>query len=359
MKLIQYITALVFLFQFSNSPTAAQTLVNDTLKISFTGFKNIKSDVFIDSIIDMRNKAPDILGKFEKNKYVFIPVDLLLNTETPFCEEIYRTIEFSAGTNEPAKFRLALNRLKLSRQTKSLIYPRYLLNSTVNVYEYNERQKPELLGFLLYESAFRSRPFFGPGLKEGFESVIDKWRKEMVSDLEFLSKNLNSGKTPGLYNFRKDLRNVKQVNMIAGIDVISGTECRMADGEILFSQREAKRRFFRNGYTVRYRNGDSYDSIEFGMYNDYLIHRCSPGIILRAKSQFMVGVNRWNDFETEEHKLWDAVIADYSLSQSIIYNPLDRHSVTFGLGLMENVYYIYSQKIKFQFGLLVNLGLKL
>jgi hypothetical protein len=147
--------------------------------------------------------------------------------------------------------------------------------------------------------------------------------------------------------------------MVAGLDFSVGTQGLMMDGDIFFGHREAQKRFFRSGYSVRYRYSETFESIEFGLSNDYWFYRCRPSLVFRAKSQLMYGFNRWNDVKTADHKIWDAFIINYSLSQSLIYDPLDKRSIVLGLGLVEDLYYVYSKSAQFQLGLLVNLGFKL
>ena len=58
-------------------------------------------------------------------------------------------------------------------------------------------------------------------------------------------------------------------------------------------------------------------------------------------------------------EFYDAFIGDLSLSQSIVYNPLDKNSILFGIGLSEDLSYIYSKGLRFHTGILFHLGIKL
>jgi hypothetical protein len=148
--------------------------------------------------------------------------------------------------------------------------------------------------------------------------------------------------------------------MLIGFDGMLGSNDNLLDNEIYFSHREAGKRFFRSGgYNIRYRNANDFESIEFGLSNDYLFYRLSPKLLLQGKSQIMFGLNRWKDIQTTKHKLYDAVILDYSMSQSLVFNPLDKRSILFGIGLMENIFYVYSKDFQFQAGPLLHLGIKL
>ena len=309
-------------------------------------------------MIDQRDEDPRLIGKYEKSKYLVIPVDLWLYTKNPLCNEIHETIQTPINNDDPLRFQLIIDEFRLTRKTNSFLYPRYLLFSSVQVYQSNVDSESRYMGKLLYESTSR-KPFWGDKLKKGFESVTRNWHKELVRDINKLSNDFKAQQAPALQNFRSGTYNAKPINMIAGVDVSVGTKDWITDWEVYFSHRETKKRFFRSGYNIRYRNADIFESIEFGLSNDYLLYRWRPNIILRGKSQLQFGFNRWNDIKTTNHEIWDAFILDYSLSQSFIYNPIDKRSILFGLGLMENIYYIYSRRIQFQFGLLLNLGIKL
>ncbi len=77
----------------------------------------------------------------------------------------------------------------------------------------------------------------------------------------------------------------------------------------------------------------------------YLFYRFHQNFVFREKSQLMFGLNRWKDIEPVDHKIYDAFIIDYSLSQGLIYSPLDKRSLVFGIGVQENLYCISSRKI--------------
>ena len=239
-----------------------------------------------------------------------------------------------------------------------MLYPRYLLNASVSLYQRHDQGSAEHIGDLLYESTCRKR-FFRDKPKEGYESTIRIWQRELVQDLSMLADRA-SRRTPIMENLRTTGYEGRPVNMLIGLNAVVGTHSDVFDSEIFFSHREARRRFFRSGgYCIRYRDAEDFESIELGLSNDYLFHRLHPSIVFRGKSEIMLGVNRWKNIDTVDHKIYDALIVDYSLSQSLIFNPLDRRSLLLGIGLQENPFYIFSKRFQFQFGLLIYLGAKL
>lgn len=354
------ITQLLFLILLISALSLfAQDLVQDTLIISFQPFnKDIFQGVSIDSVIDNREEKNIIIGRYEKNKYMFIPVDLFICTKNPLPLEISTLYNCPKQIEHTVTFKLIINEFDLSKKTNSLFYPHYLLNASVSVYWNRNNDESEFLGQLLYESAHRPK-FFRDKLQDGFSKVLQKWQQEFAADLSLLASDDPINSIKNMENIRFENYCGKSTNMYIGTDFILGTNSWMTDYDIIFSHSEARNRFFRNGYNIRYRNEDTFESIEFGVSSDYLFSRFHPDFIFRGKSQLMYGFNRWNDIDIFKHELWDAFIADFSLSQSLIYNPLDRRSIIFGFGVVENVYYIYSKKCKFQVGLLIHLGIKL
>ena len=133
----------------------------------------------------------------------------------------------------------------------------------------------------------------------------------------------------------------------------------LIDAEIYFSNREARNWFYRNGYGIRYRDSDTFESIEFGLSVDYLHYRINPHLILKLKSQIFLGANNWKDYKTYEHDFYDAFIGDLTFSQSLLYNPLDKSSLILGIGLSEDFTYIYSKNFRIHAGILFHFGIKL
>jgi len=62
--------------------------------------------------------------------------------------------------------------------------------------------------------------------------------------------------------------------------------------------------------------------------------------------------------KTYKHKLYDVFLLDLSLGQSLHYVGKNRRSITLGLGLIENVYYIHSTGIRIDAGLMIQAGVQ-
>ena len=351
------VIALIFFASPSHTHLFGQKLIQDTLFVSFPPLVRERvSHAVVDSIIDLRDEEPRVIGMYEVNKYLFVPVDLLICTKKSLTDEIAERLRLNGHNKDPLNLRLAIDNFWLTKKTNSWIYPHYQLNASIQIYQRSPSGDFAHLGELLYETVSR-KPFWGDKLKKGFEKVVANWHREFIEDLTIVSKNV---RPITLENFRRGIYIGKRTHLFSGGDVVVATRGWIFDGAVFFSHREARKQFFRSGgYNLRYRNSKDFESIGFGLTIDYLFHRINSYMVFRGKSQLMFGLNRWKDIDRKDHKLYDILILDYSLSQSLIYNPLDRRGFLFGIGLQENVYYIYSKGIEFQLGLLVHLGLKL
>jgi hypothetical protein len=238
------------------------------------------------------------------------------------------------------------------------LFPRYLLNAAFRVYWYLP-DSACFIGEILYEIP-RRPALFGDKLKNGFQKVIYQWQQEFSTDLNTIAVSLTDNQTPRLENFRAEAYTGKSINLYSGISYIRYPDSHVIDWEMFFSHREARRWFIRTGgYQLRFRNATDFESLSFGLSRDYVFHRLKHNFVFKVKSQLMLGVNRWKDIQTINHEIYDAAIFEYVLGQDIVYNVLDKRSILFGIGLQENVFYIYSKKLQFMMGVSIYLGVKL
>ena len=354
------IIAFIFFILVPGQSTDAQELVQDTLVVRFPPAIDVETGpVGIDSVIDRRQEPSHTVGRYEVSKFFVVPVDLLICTENLLAQEITRTIGFDSYEDKDLRFRLFIDDFTLDKKTAGWMYPHYRLSASLGVHRFTDMDSSIYIGHLLYETSCR-KSLFKDKLKKGYESVIHKWCNELALDLSHLSQTAIAKQPVQLSNFRKNKPLSRRLHMHATVDVIYGTQHWLADWAFYSSHREARKRFFRSGgYHLRYRNADDFEAIEFGLSIDHLFYRFDRNLMLRGKSQFMLGLNRWKDTDTVEHKLYDVLLLDYSLSQSLVFDSLDKRGVIFGIGILENVYTIYSKSVQFQAGLVFHAGLKL
>ncbi len=351
--------SILFKFVVSQSCLFAQAFVQDSLFISIRKSDKLSPPAcVIDTILDHRGEHPHFLSNYEVNRYIFVPVDLVIVAERPLTTALFKNLQTPPVSIGLPRFRLELDEFRLQKKSNWLLYHQFVLNASFKLFKCLPDRQPEYAGQLLYESIFDKFLISGK-LKNGYESAVMVLQDELAQDLSKFVAAHSSSQPPDLHNLRTIPYHGKTINLHAGVDYIVGTYGTIVDGELLFSHREARKKFIRKGYSVRYRNEKKFDAIEFGLLVDNLFYRLNHKMILKVKSQLLLGVNRWNDSERSQRKLYDALIVDYALSQSITYDPLDHRSFVIGLGLSESINYIYNRGIKLNIGLLIKAGIKL
>lgn len=352
--LIQIIIITLPFFQF----LIAQSLVEDTVVVAFKKRDVPKNSIIsVDRILDNRDENPKIVGSYEISKYIFIPVDLLIITDEPLCKEIKNLLP-DATQLDSIYLDLTIEKFNLNKIENSLIFSHYQLAAVFNIFSGFKGEEKIHYDQKFYDTKVK-KPLLRDNLKNGFEKVVWKWEEEFLNDIAKISYEVISNRRENSVGYMRKPDKGKYVNMHSGLDFIYKSDGYSVDGEIFFSNIESNRRFFRCGYGIRFSNSKRFDSIILGRPVDYLFWRLSRNIVLRLKSQFGIGVNRWKDWQEFNHKFIDAFIIDYSLSEGIIYNPIDGRSLLLGFGIEENIYYIYSTGIRFSPGILFYLRIKL
>lgn len=334
---------------------AKAQLVEDFLIVRFDTARVQRVPLTIDAVVDARDRGDDVLAVTEVNRYFFVPVDLIVKTERSLSREIESLM---TETYEPglSRYRLKIDVFDLAKKS-GLIYPHFALYASVEVQAVGLDTSTESLGRLDYEITRRT-PIFNPDLREGYESVMHGWQDRFVRDLSIIA---GTGEThPVTENLRSADPLGRMLNLYGGVDVTAMLDGWILDAQVFASSREAKRSFFRSGgYHLRFRDEQEFDAIEFGLATDYWHYRLHRNWMFRFKTQILLGINRWDDIDEGHRKLWDIVLADVSMSQMLHYNPLGRGSVIIGVGLMESLNYVYSKGLRFQPGLVFQVGFKL
>jgi hypothetical protein len=338
----------------------SQDLVLDTLTVSFNQIEtSLPPDVSLNTVVDERDRPGKYISLYETNKYVFIPVDLLIQAPQPLSMEIKNMFQTETEHNTVHNLEMIVKDFRISKKSSPTFTSRYQLNSTLQFREKTGNEDPELIGELVYETVYNG-PLFGDKLQLGFTQVIHRWQNVMSSDVRHLAEDLLNSSCCGLPNYRSESFTNNYKNLIGIFNTFFAPDLWMFDIHIFFSDREATPWFFRKGgQYLRYRNENDFEAIEYSLSVDQWFYRMHPKWLLLLKSNMMFGLNRWNNIMTTRHKLYDTVIFDYSFSQMFQYNPLDCKGIIFGMGLMEGITYIYSKGYQFQYALSLQLGIKL
>lgn len=336
----------------------AQKLVLDTLIVTFNtdSISNRLSFVRIDTVFDERGvDDPALLDMSEKNQYIFVPVDLKILADRPVADVIQDGLKGEADKNllnekSGESIRLGLRHLDFSSQTHYIFRPVSHLHASVFVF-----QKDKSIGELLYECTIPHK-LIGRKTRDRYRSLVEQLVDRIGSDLS----EMNSDAIQNLANYRKISEENPWMQFKAGSDmaILTGGNF-LIDAYLTFVFPEINKSRLQSVGSMRYRHMERFDSIEWGVISEWVIRRFHPAWVMRFKSQLMFGLNRWNDMKTFKHELYDAFLLDFSLGQSVHYHPKNSRSITLGLGLIENVYYIYSTGIRFDAGLMIQIGMQL
>lgn len=351
---------LLILPEYPQNQLQAQKFVQDSLVVHFnTQLNQDRLPLRIDTIRDDRKLPPRTVGSYEVKKYLLIPVDLDIYTTKPLREEMMEIIPATSSIQDSSGIGLVIKEFSMTKKSGGIFFTRYQLTSSFWIYWGKELDQERFIGELLYEVNCRPA-FFRDKISRGFQRIVDKWQMDFVDDIHHITYSLKTGQVPRLENLRFEIYSDKYINMYNAVDWVKYRDGYATDLEIFFSHREAQRSFIRSGgYWLRYKKSSDFESIGFGLSVGNFFWRLNRIFLFKGKSQLILGINRWNDIKTTAHKIYDAFIFELILNQSITYNPLDKRSLVFGIGLQEEIFYVYSKDWRFQIGPYIHLGIKL
>jgi hypothetical protein len=349
----QYVIVCAFLFfpHFSN----CQKYINDSLVVEFNNSELPQIKALVDTVIDLRNSEPNCIAIYEKTKYYAVPVDVFVLTSKPLHVGLKNMFVSKPDSLIKKSYKLEIKEFEIKRKSQ-FFKNEFTCNSVISVYS-AENKKYSYLGSLVYESQNISKKNRKHPEKE-YEIAIDSWKEKFASDMNEISLYASIDTTFSLPNFRKEQSNFRK-NMIVSAEYAFGNDSWLVDGEILFSRPEAKSQFNRVGSILRYRHEKKYESFETGLQNIQRNYRLNNNFMFCMKAKLFLGLNLWNNNEYAKHGLEDILLLDFSFSQSIIFNPLYKKGIVFGLGVMEDATYIYSEGNKYNIYLVAQLGIKL
>jgi hypothetical protein len=360
LKKISILLAFLFFICFLQTHVVwSQKLIQDSLLLNFENdlSKTIPFSIKIDTVLDFRDVPYSrLIGIDEVNKYVFVPVDLQLVTSRPFANVVQDALPETASD---AKEHLSLGICHFDISNRAgFLFKRYQINALVRLYHPFNADSLMPVGELILESS-GTKFFTKAELKRGYESVFQVWNQKLAHDLVSVVKGMENEGTPLPYNFRSYSPNAPWMQLNVGGNFVLANDGFLIDGSLHFAYPEAKRLFFNSAGILRFRHQQKFESIEYGLLNNTLNYRLNNRYLFQFRSHLLLGLNRWKDMKTVKHKLYDALIGDFSITQLLHYHPRFARTPIFGVGLYQSVYYIDSMSFKFQFGAVFHLGRQL
>ncbi|MCK5146034.1 hypothetical protein KAR48_04720 [bacterium] len=343
-------------YLFAFVPVASsQTMIRDTLQIRFPNTAGLNSQVYINRVEDARGGEfaginSSVVGEYETNHLFFFPVDQLICTPDHLAREI-KSLGGESTDSDIPEINLKITSFKFSDRS-GLFSAAYILNSSFGVYD----SSGSFLGELVYEETVYKPPVFSKKIKS-FKRILADWTDQFQKDLADVARGEHVNVMPT--GFRPELYSGKNLNMFGGISTAVMFNSTIVDADLYFSRREAAPFFLRSGKVLRYRKENDFESIGFSLINDYMIRRFHSRWVFQGNMQLFFGLNRWNDLDEVDHRLYDAVQGDLCLKQGVYYNMRDQSSLTFGIGLIEDLNYIFSKGLRFDAGVFFQVGVKL
>ncbi len=308
-----------------------------------------KINASINIFQDDRLGEENVLRITQKNIYNYIPVDHYININKPVGE--YFTDFFENSGNTIYDFKI--NRFEIDER-KGLIYPALSLNAIIEVVKYSSNNTDTTYGTLIYNEEINARAKGKePAQKE--KKLLTNWEKEFQKDISQITDCINAS-DPLPYNFRSS-ELTYQTNLQMSSRFIGGLDFWMLEGEVIFVEPEASKKFKQSGYMFRYRNEKKFESISFSRNSEHFIYRLNNNLLFDINTNFLIGVNKWRDMWEAEHPIWHILLLEASATQYVLYTPFNSNpSFVFGAGILESIYYVPDGLFKFKPGLSVQLG---
>jgi hypothetical protein len=313
----------------------SQKYICDSLQISFGIVSNPKTPLLIDSVIDSRDILTGTQIRIsERKKYVYIPVDFYYVTKHPLTKEI--ALLFTDSLASDTAFKLVIERFELNYRES--FKPVTQLIAQIKVYSGIKSTQKKLLGTLAYEIV-GDKPKKGKE-QESFEILITRWVANFQTDIVKLKHGAGAQRSTGFCNyFPPDTKTGQSIYTEAS--VLFGIQSYIIDGDLGFYDPEATPRVFRRTSFIRYRNEKRYESIAFGSRSYHFYYRLNDKFMADVGQRVCVGLNRWKDMDTYDHKLYDIVHIDVGLKAGIYYYPFGKRSVVAGLVTTHDLIYVY------------------
>jgi len=360
MKTLKTILIFFSIFLLKSNQVWSQKLIADSLILDLKCAlpDSQQNTASIDTVLDIRNiKDPRLIGISEITHFGIVPVDYHIKAHKPLNQIIQDVLPFRNST-KASSLSLGLKHFEFSNQSQFWLFEKYRLKALLEIYNRVNADSLVPVGELIFNSG--STDFFiNAKLKQGYEKVFGIWCQELVENLELVSLNFKNTQNPLPYNFRLFRSRSPWMQLYTGADFIYFQNGFLIDAYLTFTYPETKRLFNKSATVLRFRQEKKFDSIEYGLINSSLNYRLNSHFILRFKYDLFLGINRWKDMNVTKHKAYDILIGDLSFSQSFLFFPIHKKTLFWGIGLFQNVYYVYSKVFQFQPGLIINVGMQL
>lgn len=331
------------------SPLKGQEWVADTITVHFQCSDSLTKSFGLSEVADLRNVDPRFISVYEKKKWIFFPVDQIVQTQLPLSQALR-----SAFPGEKSKtYGIDVHQLYISYSES--YFKRHLnLFSTLSIHEENGEGQNHT-GTFYYEHSFEQRK--KEPLTDAYEQLLCDWQKKFMSDMVSVGENLDELVPGSLYHFRRNQTPVKR-NLYVETEVFAGVRFWGTDATLWFSEPESNRSFTRQLGVLRYVEHPTFRAIAIGRNVRMWHYRINNNWVFTNKVAMLMGFNNWKDMDTVAHKLEEVLYFNLSFSQGIKYNRFDKTGMVFGLGIMQDMHYVIYHNPKLNIGANINIAYK-
>lgn len=328
--------------------STGQSYVADTIRVKIQKNDNLRFRHSL-KIVDFRNEDHRFISLYEKKKWLFFPVDQIVITNQPVAEGLM------SYQNEESddEYLLDIHEYYI-RNTSSLFKRNFKLNGAFELSEL-DNSDTTLLGTFYYEQALQKSKKLTDSI--GYSKALSFYTNQIINDLNTVCCDTTEVINPGDYHFRSGAE-VAHKNLYFTIDGYYGYTFWGIDAEIYFSDPEPGIKFSRKSRMFRYLNYANRESVAISSKISLFNYRLSNQWLFQNKHAFLFGFNKWHDIDEEKRTIEEIFLFQLTASQRICYNTLDRESLTFGIGLMEEASYIIYNNPTFSIGIVISCGYK-
>jgi hypothetical protein len=343
-KFIVVISFLVIGFSLS-----AQVYVADTFNLQI---KSIPVKSFTDLNIrcgDERQVQGRNIASFERKKWLFFPVDQIVNLNQPLA--YYFSTE-SNGSGD--KYFVTVHQFSMSHAS-SFRKNMYGLDASLQLHKISAQNDTIAMGVFYYEESYsyaKKKDSLLTGYQKSFEAFNAGFSYDLQQAVEHYTIDDCSQ-----FNFRK-MKTVSPPNFYVQATAFAGIGFWGMDGEVWFSNPEPFRKFKRKSSLIRYLHYKNRQSVALGRKYAHWNYRVNEDWLFTNKQTFLLGFNRWEDIREQKRTFEEIFLFQLSANQMIMYNGLDKKGLVFGLGLMEAFSYVIYNDVMIDFGVSMHLGYK-
>ena len=334
-----------------------QKLIQDSLQLDLRIPETNSHRSVVAGVEDCRGGTDSRVVAIDEVKHFnFIPVDQRIYLKQPLDQMISQLFRVDSLNHKEAAY-LKIQHFELEKRSRFLFCKQYCLHALICVGIHEETNSFLPKGELMYDLS-HTRFFIGGSLKKGYKGIIESWLSAFPDDIASVQKS-SQAEVPLPYHFRLYDESNPWMQLCSSVDFMITARSYLIDAQMYFVYPEVSQLFWEGARVLRYRHQKTFESIEWGLINGSIKYRLNPTWISGCRFNLFLGINRWKNMNHVDHKLYDAVISDFSIMQNIYYHPRNVRTLTWGLGLFQSISYVYSEKFNFEAGITLHVGMQL